>query len=560
MGSTSFRRFVDEDAPIIDKTLFIEEFLREASLVSVILRPRRFGKSLNLSMLQLFLDMHSKETYSEFFESSILGKQYPNVVASEFRQYPVVHLSLKDCGGDSWSPTYSGVWRMVTEMFRPHLRDLNEVLQSLDKSEVNYSSLTPPLDREIVVGSLRWLMNALHRKHGKRIIVLVDEYDAPLNKAYRRNYYKEASDFFGRFFSCALKDNDALQKACLVGIVEATSDDLLSPLNNMNIFTVANEEYSRHFGFSNEEIRNFLQNEDRAKEAAEWYNGYRIGSQLVVNPWSFMNWVRTERFESYWVRSAYIESLSTVLEHSLSTVLLQTFSLLYSADAVAVRALSSSVNYADSSGAFADLDSILHFLVLTGYLTYLRTDACKGAVRIPNFEVRQHWHSQVVELVQKSNLVGGAELRDSIVGALCSSPFTFDALDGVMRRALMLFSFMDTRSENSYHCFFLGCFGVALHDAKDVFVKSNGEAGDGRFEILITFQKQKRAVIFELKKSRSQDQLDVDASAALNQIFEKRYADGFDDYHRLLVGVSFHQKQMSALKSACFLPGIKCSK
>ena len=558
LGCSDFCRLIDGDHPFVDKTLLIDEFMTSTSLVTAVLRPRRFGKSTNLSMLSAFFSTHSIEKYRDFFKKCLLGKQNPEIIDHHFRKHPVLQLSLKDCGGSSWDKMYVGIWHSIVAMTAPYRRDLAEQLKG---SGIDYSSRKPPKDQEMVVTSLYEIMEALYKKFGMRIIVLVDEYDAPLNHAHRHNFYKEASEFLGRFFSSGFKDNSCLNKAFLVGIVGANGAGLLSGLNNVSVYTVANVEYSRHFGFSRQEIENFLDSNAHMDQIEEWYNGYYCGSQLVINPWSFLNWVCSKRFDSYWVQTAHIESVATVLKPVLNNVLLETFSLLFKEGAescVTVRALDARVNYADSANVFRDMSSVLHLLVLTGYLTYKCSDVLSGTVHIPNKEVRLHWQFNVVRLAKESKIVGDSDLRVRLEEALRVSPFDSIQLQEAMSQTLSLFSFMDKSTENSYHCFFLGVFGITLHDNIDVFVKS--ASGNGSFVIFVEFRNQKKLTIFELKKSENQQSLDKDAKDGLNQIFEKKYFQGFDEYYRLLIGVGFHKKSMSSLHFAQFEPGCPCSK
>ena len=276
-------------------------------------------------MLSAFFSLSSKEEYRKYFqEHCLLGKCKPDIVAHHFRQHPVLMLALKGCGGGSWDEMLLNIWFAIRDMIQQHLNDLSE---QLEKLKLDFSSVEPPKE-QIVVHSLREIMKALYLKYEKRVVVLVDEYDSPLNHAHRQNYYQKASSFFGRFFMLAFKDNCHLNKAFMVGIVDKGAG-ILSTVNNLRVFSMASEEYSHHFGFSLEEIQNFLQSSDKIADIAEWYNGYNIGPQLMINPWSFLNWACNKRFDSYWVQTAYVESVASVLEPGLKHILSETFSLLF---------------------------------------------------------------------------------------------------------------------------------------------------------------------------------------------------------------------------------------
>ncbi|KAI3638177.1 hypothetical protein MIR68_003788 [Amoeboaphelidium protococcarum] len=216
LGTSNFDEIMEKDALFIDKSLFIKEFMNDGSEVIAILRPRRFGKSTNLSMLKSFLSLNAQPRH---FDRYLIGKEI-DIVEKHCGKYPVVVLDLKDCKGDSWEKMYSSVWRFIREMVQRHKRELEDSILSMKEYGFDYSD-PKPSNNEVVVGSsLQWLTRELNEKYGKCVVVLVDEYDAPLNHAFRQGYYNKASQFFDLLYSSALKGNSALEKACLMGIVE----------------------------------------------------------------------------------------------------------------------------------------------------------------------------------------------------------------------------------------------------------------------------------------------------------------------------------------------------
>ena len=216
IGTSDFDEIIEENALVVDKSLFIKEFMDDPCKVSAILRPRRFGKSLNLSMLKSFLSIGAVSTNFNRF----LISNETEFVVKHCGQYPVVFLDLKDCKGNTWQEMYGAIWRRIRTMVLRHFDEISLEIEELKSYGVDFKNPTAYGDEGIVSDSLAWLMSCLNKKHRKRVIVLVDEYDAPLNHAFRQGYYEQASSFFGSFYSQALKGNSALKKACLMGIVE----------------------------------------------------------------------------------------------------------------------------------------------------------------------------------------------------------------------------------------------------------------------------------------------------------------------------------------------------
>jgi hypothetical protein len=389
----------------------------------------------------------------------------------------------------------------------------------------------------------------LYVRYGqKRVIVLVDEYDAPLNCAFRKGFYDEASSFFASFFSRALKDNAYLKQACLMGIVEVRGADILSTLNNIYVCSVDKIDFSEHFGFSVQEVSDFFEdkNDSTIASVLAWYDGYTIGISTVINPWSFLNFIEIRQLKSFWIDTAYTATIRSMLQPRIKELLLVTFQLLFEPEPVIVPLLSSKFHYSSSLTPV----SVLHFLVHTGYLTYCVSDnGVTGTVRIPNHEVREHWREHVVQLVTDTVFSTESKSQVRLKESLQTNIFSKVKLGKIMRDLLYASaSFLDLISENSYHSFFLGCFKVAFDKEKNVSVKSNRESGSGRFDISIMFYDLRRYFIFEFKKVNQVSHLERAAQNALSQITEMDYAQESKDCQCILIGISFCQKIMSNLR------------
>ena len=545
LGTSDFDKIIEKDPLFIDKTMFIKEFIEDGADVSCILRPRRFGKSTNLSMLKSFLSLGAQ---SSSFSRYLISKE-TTFVAKHCGQYPVIYLNFKDCKGETWDQMYQNVWLCIRDMVERHYEELAHIFALQDPFELQLPKSTAPDDISFVSSTLKWLMKRLFRKHKKRVIVLVDEYDAPLNHAFKKGFYDVASNFFGGFYSSSLKQDgeSSLEKACLMGIVEVRGAGILSGLNNIKVFCSADQRYSSSFGFLSEEIVKYVGSE--LNHVIDWYNGYIFGSATVINPWSFMNYLESHDLKSYWIGSSYMETLFVLLDPHAKDAIAAVINLICSG-AVDVTPLTTRVNYSTSNWQIC---SILHFLVHTGYLTYrANPDTRVCQVSIPNKELEEHWKSEFIPLA-KSYVrdVFDPKFSDRIRD--CLTVFNSAELEALMREMILHPSFHDTcskknNSENSYHMFFYGCFLAVLSDSPSVVVSSNKEAGHGRFDIRIEFRTVQKAVVFEFKTSRIIEDLEKDAGCALEQCKEKQYtADLGNEYQCYLIGVSFFKKQMSNL-------------
>ena len=366
--------------------------------------------------------------------------------------------------------------------------------------------------------------------YGKKLILLVDEYDAPLNNdAFLSGFHDQASLFWTGFWSSVLKDNDAVCKACMMGIVELKGAGILSGINNVRIYSAGSERYSQYFGFTLSEIHHFLQNDLVEKKVLEWYNGYLMGSTLVVNPWSFVCFIESRELSSYWVQSSFLETLSSILAPHMRKLLLEAFTLLQKGGEYPLPSLNTRVDYSQQSWCPT---SILHFLVLTGYLTY---NSKRRVVYIPNYEVRCCWESDVLSLIRSTlRQEYGSTLRTLLLGSWCNTL----GLEELILKLLLSSSYFDLISENSYHILYFGFFSGVFFNDEDIFVKSNRESGHGRFDIVLAFADLKKAIIFELRDAKSKKQLKSKAAEALGQIDEKNYFEDLAGYDCLLVAVS----------------------
>jgi hypothetical protein len=500
--------------------------MEQGDKVSVFLRPRRFGKSTNLSMLKSFFSLESK---SKDFDRFLIGKE-KDFVQTHCGAYPVVFLSIKGVRGDTWEDMLRDIWVCLRDVI---LYDW-DVLPSSDIIAMGMDSNTP--DESIAAGFLKRLTRCLFKNFQKQVIVLIDEYDAPLNHAYRKQFHDRAFEFFGKFFSNALKSNPALNMACLMGIVELRGPGMLSGLNNLIVYSSADEKFSEFFGFTTTEITKFLPDDkDELSEIIGWYNGYFMGCHQMINPWSFMRYYLSKKIKSYWVHTANTETIQSLLHPVLSLELIKVLVEMHQGVKHKIGTLSTVVDYASK----IDLYSILCLLVHTGYLTFYAEE-----VFMPNEEIKYEWRNCGFGVA--SPLILSSTFQQDLLKSVNAASFDITSLQNLMKEMLRYCSYLDTVCENSYHMYYYGIF-VAVCGAHAM---SNREAGDGRYDIGIALGGSKRLLIFEFKHSKELRNLQRDAMRGLDQILAKKYYDIvlYSGWTCYAIGVSFHGKYMSDLE------------
>jgi hypothetical protein len=337
-------------------------------------------------------------------------------------KYPVVMMNMKDIGGDNWEQMISRTWSCLRATLIDHEENLNELDIKFIGVDCYDASAQP--NETIAVDFLKHLTSRLFKKIKKRVIVLIDEYDAPLNHAFQNGFFDRASEFFGSFYSNGLKSNVALERACLIGIVEMGGTGIISRVNNMVLYSSESEQYSHYFGFTHQEVSNFLDGDKKQiQEVMEWYNGYYIGSSQVINPWSFMSYVSNGIVKSYWVQTASTDSICKTINPVLSMKLIKILVQLYEGKDYEIGELSTTVKF----GNPYDIDRILCFLVHAGYLTYNN----KKKVSMPNHEIKSEW-------INCSFGVTNSGIIDSIFQRDIMNAFKAESLDLELLQSLMI--------------------------------------------------------------------------------------------------------------------------
>ena len=532
----------------VDKTLLIKEFLDQKPLVSLFARPRRFGKTLNMDMLRVFFEI-SEENTGKYFEDKAIwrcGEEY----RKQQGQYPVVFLTFKDVKFDSWEATLDKIRDLLQEEFGRH-QELasSERLAAYEKAY--FAKIINGEASEVeLTTSLAKLSQMLTKHYGKSPIIIIDEYDAPIQEGYSKDFYDEIIGFMRNFFSGAFKDNKNLTYGFLTGILRIAQESIFSGLNNLTVNSVMDEEYDRFFGFTASEVRDMLEYygaADKEEELKNWYDGYLFGSTEIYNPWSVINYISKGCIpQAYWVNTGRNEILEKVLKAATDDITEKLYSLLQGERAIA--RIDQNVVYRSLS---EDPANIYSLLLVAGYLKILRkelqadgTYLCE--VSIPNREIAAVYKSEIL-----SHLLQIGAITRTTANKIAESLYANDhkklqkAIAEYMDKSI---SFYDAGAEAFYQGLVLGLIALMDNQYK---IKSNRESGDGRYDISL-FPREDRypGIIMELKwrKDLSADELVRLADEALAQIDENRYdaemkEEGIRDI--LKFGIAFSGKKVS---------------
>ncbi len=524
----------------VDKTLLIRDILEKKPLVSLFTRPRRFGKTLNMDMLRVFFEKTDTDNSAYFADKAIWT--CGNAYTSYQGQYPVIFLSFKDVECADWQETYEMITMLISSEFRRH----PELAQSSRLSEfekVQYRNLSEGKANFAEYQlSLKTLSLLLHKHFGKEAVIIIDEYDTPIQQGHTIGFYKEIIAFMRIFFSGGLKDNSHLAFGFLTGILRVAKESIFSGLNNLTINSILDEQYSSYFGFTKDEVRRMLEyygRGDKFDEVCEWYDGYLFGNTEIFNPWSVINYVSENCFpKAFWQSTGSNDIIGEIVAAANDEIKDNLYKLL-SGDTV--------TSYVDTGVIYPEVQnnpySIYSFLLVAGYLkvagVYPQHDGnymCD--VAIPNREIAFVYSKEVL------NRTGKTSVAVSVQQALFSNDTgkLQKVLEGFLLNSVSVF---DGTNESFYHGMMLGLCAVLSDRYR---VKSNIESGYGRFDIaLIPLKKTDPGFIFEFKYAgRESDDVETLAGRALSQIEEKKYAAdlidvGVSDIR--MIGIAFRGKK-----------------
>ena len=536
-----------EEYYYVDKTLLIKEFLDQKPLVSLFTRPRRFGKTLNMDMLRVFFEISDKNTSKYFADKNIwqCGEEY----RSHQGKYPVIFLTFKDVKFDTWDATIDKIRGLLQEEYGRHQELLNSDKLSQYEKEYFTKIISATANEVELTSSLERLSKMLASHYDKAPVIIIDEYDTPIQEGYSKDFYDEIIGFMRNFFSGAFKDNKNLSYGFLTGILRIAQESIFSGLNNLTVNSVMDEEYDSFFGFTESEVKAMLSYygvSDKEEELKDWYDGYLFGSEEIYNPWSVINYISKGCLpQAYWVNTGKNEILDDVLRVATDDITERLYDLLQGERVVA--RIDQNVVYRSLA---EDPANIYSLLLVAGYLKTpkkeLQADGsylCE--VSIPNREIAAVYKSEIL-----SHFLQTGAITRTTANKIAESLYANDykklqsAIGEYMDKSISVF---DGGAEGFYHGLMLGLIALMDNQYK---IKSNRESGDGRFDVsLIPREKRYPGIILELKwKEKLSDvELEKWSNEALKQIGELRYdsemkEDGITEI--LKFGIAFSGKKV----------------
>ena len=542
IGIENFEDIIKDNYYYVDKSMLIEDILVNRAAVTLFTRPRRFGKTLNMSMIKYFFDVRNKDENRKLFEElKIFGSEY----MKEQGKYPVIFVSLKDLRADTWEDTFENLKSFISDLYA-EFEDMREIMNKRDK--IKFDKIFYEEEKGDYETALKLLSNYIYKYYGKKVIILIDEYDAPIINAFDKGYYNEAINFFQVFYSSALKTNDSLKYGILTGITRIIKEGIFSGLNNLKVDTILNKKYSEYFGLLESEVikmLDYFEMKYKIEEVKEWYNGYIFGDKRVYNPWSIINYVDNGEIKAYWANV----SGNTLLENMLDQAGEDVYTDLkrftdgesiekYISDGTTIKSL------------LSNDDEIWQLFLYSGYLTKAKEKIEIDEtleytniynLKIPNKEIRKYFGNMFL------NRFFGTELKTSIlIKALESGDIKkFEKTLGEIMVNMLSHFDLNSEMEKIYQVFMIGLVGFLMGKYEII---SNNESGYGRYDLaMIPIKSNEKAYLMEFKISKTEKGMTLKAEEALKQIDEKKYdtrlkARGIKNI--LKIGIAFYGKKV----------------
>ena len=529
-GISDFKTLIENNYYYVDKTPFISEVGRNVGKTLLFTRPRRFGKTLNMSMLKYFFDIKEANENRKLFKNlEIENLAY----FKEQGKYPVIFISMKDIKEMS----FDGAIIEVKNLLKKVYNQFEFIREKLNEGElIEFDNIWLGKNDENLKNSLLNLATFLKKYYNQKVVVLIDEYDTPLVSAYRYGYYKEAKNFFSSFYSSALKDNNILQVGVITGIVRVIKAGIFSDLNNLSEHSILNKEYDEYFGFLEEEVKNALKYyaiDSKLDEVHSWYNGYKFGDKKVYNPWSILKFLSQKEFKSYWIDTSDNYLIKDILKSADKETFDKLNNLLFG------KKVEEEITGKSTLQEVLEAQDLWELLLFSGYLTIdSKIEKNIYSIKIPNKEVKEFFGDSFIEISFGTNLT----FKNLIVNLLDNKIEKFES--NLQEILLKYMSFYDVSNiEKVYHSFILG---LMIHLEEKYKISSNGEGGLGRYDIAIEpLDRNLRGVILEFKVADSEEKLDEKASEGLEQIEDKKYyieleKRGIKDI--TFIGMAFYKK------------------
>ncbi len=537
-GIENFKTMIDKSAYYVDKTNFIENVLSEQ--VVLYTRPRRFGKTLNMSMLYYFFSIKEKEN-AYLFDGLNISKNKDAL--KHQNKYPTIFISLKEMKSLTFDAQISSFSNVIYELLEKNL----EILSSDQLSDTTKDILNKLHNRSSCVEdlkiSLRVITNALYAYYQQKVIVLIDEYDVPLQAAYQNNYYEEMVEFLRSVFSSALKTNDALEKGVMTGCLRISKESIFTGLNNFTAYSVLNNISSESFGFTELEVKQLLKDynlSEKMDEVKEWYDGYQFGNKEIYNPWSTLMYVKNITQDvsfkpiSFWANTSGNDLVVKYIQNG-DKKLRKEFDVLMSGQSL-IKYIKPELTYREMD----NINNIYSFLLLTGYLKVIKDRGeNQYELIIPNKEVYEIYKQSFMSYFEDYTTSRKGELYQEFVDGDAKKVNLL--LNDILLRSISYFD----NQESFYHGFLVGLLN-------DYEVVSNKESGNGRFDVCVLPENiLGTIVLIECKHSISEDNLIDDAKEGARQIVEQKYLEEhrFKKYENAVgYGISFYKKQCYVVK------------
>ena len=548
VGISDFKDVIENNYYYFDKTKFIENILEDGSKVKLFTRPRRFGKTLNISMLKYFFNVKNKYENKKLFENLEISK-------SEYFEkqgnYPVISISFRNYEEENWENGFKAIKGIVKRLYS----DYKFLTEKMDEIEIEeFNSVRRGLDSVEWEASLINLSKYLYEYYGKKVVVLIDEYDQPIIDSYVKGYYDKAISFFKSFYGLVLKDNEYLEMGVMTGILRVAKENIFSGLNNLEVHTILGSEFTEYFGVMENEVENSLKDfelEYELDDVQKWYNGYLFGNRKVYNPWSIINFLKRGKLKPYWVNTSGNGLIKLYLQ-KLKNEIFEDFSKLLNKESIFKR-INDNMTFGNLEANFEK--NIWNLFFHSGYLTLAEEyeeNKEETYLKIPNEEILKMFSEMFIEIYFENY-----ENFWSLTNALKKGDidkFKLE-LNKVLLENAGVFDVNGNYKEQFYHGLMLG---LVLMLKNEYEIVSNGFAGKGRYDLLLkpkNILKGKEGIIIELKALNMAKKLDKDkikakfeneCEIALNQIDEKEYGSILKNagIERMLkIGIAFLGKE-----------------
>ena len=530
IGIDDFKTIIEEDYYYADKTKMIESLLDDGAGVTLFTRPRRFGKTLNMSMLNYFFNLKNKEENRKLFENLYISK---SKYMDQQGEYPVIYLSFKDIKALNWEKCYYLTRRLITYLYN-EFEFLREKLNKKDLSDFDKVWLDEEgADWE---NSLKNLLRYLYEYHNKKVVVLIDEYDTPIVSGYNNGYKKEVLALYRSLYSTVLKSNAHLQFSVMTGILRIAKEGIFSGLNNLKVNSIFSEKYSEYYGMTEEEVLEGLKYynlEYEINDVKDWYDGYQFGNIEVYNPWSIINFLDNGKLKPYWQGTAGNETINELLDRGNKEIF-DDLEKLFRKETVYKK-------IRDFTEFTADINEIWELFLYSGYLTTSGEQRDKEhPIRIPNREIMEFFEDRFID-----RFTGNYQkFSDTIRYLRAGNIEKFGEI--LQNEVISSLSYFDTdKDEKYYKVFLIGIFVALMND----YVRlSERESGYGRADLILEPKKKENpGYIFEFKVAKSEEDLESYAEEGFEQIKEKKYDTELINHgviEIIYIGLAFYKKKL----------------